>query len=60
MSNNDKNEAQSADIIEEVIQDKNKDYISKPTFQNNDLGLKQSSQSVDKTLEESKKACREV
>ena len=56
MSNNDKNEAQSADIIEEVIPGKNKDYINKPTFQNNDSSLKHSSQSVDKTIEESKKS----
>lgn len=56
MSNNNKSETQPADIIEEVIPGKNKDYVNKSTHQNNGNNLEQSTQAVHQTLKESKRS----
>lgn len=68
MSNTDKNETESPDIIEDIIPGKNKDYNNKSTYQNNNnnnnqqqsfnnnYDLEQSTQSVNKALEESKRS----
>jgi len=70
MSNTDKNETESPDIIEDIIPGKNKDYNNKSTYQNNNnnnnnnqqqsfnnnYDLERSTQSVNKALEESKRS----